>query len=277
MTELIRETPLGQLIRLLSRNHLLRYPEEEPDFKLPPQYITLLRSDEKSHQQHQPPTANGREVDGKDEDPATTGTSEHGYSMDQDLETLATVNSVASVRTHPYTNERFEMEQNLAELNATKSVPIAPQKTSDGVVLVDWYRTDDPANPQNWSSSKKGSVVFFLCLYTWTVYAAGPIYAASEPGVEQRFGVSPVAASLGLSLYVLAYGVGDLLFSPLSEIPIIGRNPIYYLTFIVYWVLSFPTAVQNSFGGLLALRFWLGFFGSKSSLTRTLSHARLRD
>lgn len=78
----------------------------------------------------------------------------------------------------------------------------------------------------------------------------------------QRFGVNAVAASLGLGLYVLAYGVGDLLFSPLTEIPIVGRNPVYYLTFIIFWVLSFPTAVVDSFGGLLALRFFLGFFGS---------------
>jgi DHA1 family multidrug resistance protein-like MFS transporter len=61
---------------------------------------------------------------------------------------------------------------------------------------------------------------------------------------------------------VLAYGVGDLLFSPLTEIPVVGRNPVYYLTFIIFWILAFPTAVVDSFGGLLALRFFLGFFGS---------------
>lgn len=43
----------------------------------------------------------------------------------------------------------------------------------------------------------------------------------------EKFGVSPVAASLGLSFYVLAYGVGDLLFSPITEIPAVGRNPFY--------------------------------------------------
>ncbi|ORY09056.1 major facilitator superfamily domain-containing protein [Clohesyomyces aquaticus] len=147
-------------------------------------------------------------------------------------------------------------------MERTKSIPVAPQKTTEGLVLVDWYTTDDPANPQNWSSNKKGFVVFILCLYTCTVYCAGPIYAASSEGIVEYFGISPVAASLGLSLYVLAYGIGDILFSPLSEIPIIGRNPIYYLTFIVFWVLAFPTAIINSFDGLLALRFWMGFFGS---------------
>jgi MFS transporter, DHA1 family, multidrug resistance protein len=148
------------------------------------------------------------------------------------------------------------------ELERTKSLAIMPQKTSDGVILVDWYTTDDPENPQNWSSIKKGFVIFILCSYTWTVYCAGPIYATAEEGVKQQFKVSPVAASLGLSLYVLAYGIGDLLFSPLTEIPIVGRNSVYYLTFIVFWALSFAPTVVNRFGGLLALRFWMGFFGS---------------
>lgn len=40
------------------------------------------------------------------------------------------------------------------------------------------------------------------------------------------------------------------------------KEPIYYLKFIAFWALSFPTATVDSFGGLLALRFWLGFFGS---------------
>lgn len=60
----------------------------------------------------------------------------------------------------------------------------------------------------------------------------------------------------------MAYGVGPLIFGPLTEIPIIGRNPVYYLTFIVFFALSFPAAAINSFGGLLAIRFFAGFFGS---------------
>jgi hypothetical protein len=86
--------------------------------------------------------------------------------------------------------------------------------------------------------------------------------------------VSPVATSLGLSLNILAYGVGDLLFSPLTEIPIIERNPIYCLTFVVFWALLFGSAVVNTFGGLLALRFWIGFFGRPALANRG---ATIRD
>jgi DHA1 family multidrug resistance protein-like MFS transporter len=43
------------------------------------------------------------------------------------------------------------------------------------------------------------------------------IYTAGLPDVMNEFGVGQTAASLGMALYVLGYGVGPMLFSPLSE------------------------------------------------------------
>lgn len=88
------------------------------------------------------------------------------------------------------------------------------------------------------------------------------IYTPSTFGVMEVFGVSLTVASLGLSLYVLAYGLGPLLFSPLSEIPSIGRNPPYILSFGIFVVLCVPTALVNNVAGLMVLRFLQGFFGS---------------
>jgi DHA1 family multidrug resistance protein-like MFS transporter len=61
---------------------------------------------------------------------------------------------------------------------------------------------------------------------------------------------------------VLGYGVGPLLFSPLSEIPRIGRNPVYIVTMFLFVVISIPTAVVDNYAGLMVLRFLQGFFGS---------------
>lgn len=41
-----------------------------------------------------------------------------------------------------------------------------------------------------------------------------------------------------------------------------GRNPVYFFSFIIFFALSFPTAVVNDFGGLLALRFSHRFISS---------------
>ena len=88
------------------------------------------------------------------------------------------------------------------------------------------------------------------------------IYTPSVQGVSQKFGVSITAAELGLSLYVLAYGMGPMVFSPISEIPSVGRNPPYVITFAIFVILCVPTALVNNFAGLLVLRYLQGFFGS---------------
>jgi DHA1 family multidrug resistance protein-like MFS transporter len=260
MLEILREAPLGQAIRYISGNKLLQYPEELLSFQLPFQYLYQLEENEKLGARDQDSSISDGAVFELARGNDTVGF-EPRRPAEDDLENLGQVRSIASIRAAPYTNERIRAEREF-DLQRSRSIPIIPQKTNDGVVLVDWYTTDDPANPQNWSSFKKGFIVFILCFYTWTVYCDGPIYATASDGIVQRFGVSPIAASLGLGLYILAYGIGDLLFSPLSEIPLIGRNSIYYLTFIVFWALFFAPVVVNNFGGLLALRFCLGKWGS---------------
>ncbi|PKX88876.1 MFS transporter [Aspergillus novofumigatus IBT 16806] len=134
---------------------------------------------------------------------------------------------------------------------------------SDGdLVVVDWYTKDDPANPQSWSGSRKALVSFIIFVYTFIVYAGSAIYTSSEEDVISVFGVSITVSSLGLSLYVLGYGVGPLFFSPLSEIPSIGRSPVYCITVLLSVVISIPLPLVNNLAGLLVLRFLQGFFGS---------------
>lgn len=53
-----------------------------------------------------------------------------------------------------------------------------------------------------------------------------------------------------------------MFFSPLSEIPRIGRNLPYVISFVCYCVLSIPTALSPTAIGFYFLRFLQGFFGS---------------
>ncbi len=101
-----------------------------------------------------------------------------------------------------------------------------------------------------------------ISLYTFAVYMGSAIYTPSAEGVMHDFDVSLQLALLGLSMYVLAYGLGPLLFAPLSEIPAVGRNPPYMATFAIFVVISVPTALVGNFPGLIVLRFLQGFFGS---------------
>jgi DHA1 family multidrug resistance protein-like MFS transporter len=46
--------------------------------------------------------------------------------------------------------------------------------------LVDWYTTDDPQNPMNWSTRKKVFITGQIDLYTFAVYMASSIYTSGE-------------------------------------------------------------------------------------------------
>lgn len=88
------------------------------------------------------------------------------------------------------------------------------------------------------------------------------MYVPGEGGVMQKFHVGATPAAIGLAIYVVGYGIGPLLFAPMSEIASIGRNWVYVPTFTLFVILSIPTAVVNNYAGLLVLRFLTGFFGS---------------
>lgn len=77
--------------------------------------------------------------------------------------------------------------------------------------LVEWSE-NDPHNPRNWSTPKKAFVTFQICLLTTSVYIGSAIYTAGIPGVQQQFHVSEVKALLGLTLFVLGYALGPMVW-----------------------------------------------------------------
>ncbi|ETI20214.1 hypothetical protein G647_08248 [Cladophialophora carrionii CBS 160.54] len=142
-------------------------------------------------------------------------------------------------------------------------------------LLVDWYGPDDPENPLNWSSFTKAAVTFQLCFLTFAVYVGSSIYTAGIPSLMEDFQVSQVVATLGLTVFVLGYGLGPMTFAPLSEVPAIGRNPVYILSLALFVVLQVPTALSVDIGMLLVFRFITGVLGSPALATGGASIAEL--
>ncbi|USW48512.1 Putative major facilitator superfamily, MFS transporter superfamily [Septoria linicola] len=125
-----------------------------------------------------------------------------------------------------------------------------------------WYGEHDPENPKQWSSMKKIWVVANVLACAFVVYISGPIWAPSHVMFMTEFGTSYAYTSLGLAMFVLGYGVGPLLFAPLSEILRIGRNWPYILTFTAFVLITVPTALVRNAPAFMFLRFLQGFFGS---------------
>ncbi|KAF5521053.1 Transporter mfs1 [Colletotrichum aenigma] len=264
MANLIIDAPVGQLIRLLTGTKFLRYPEEEPDFQLPQQWLDVMNSsDEKDVTAQATPAVTSPA-------PASSSASSHSdeeNTLSKEKTADAGPYGVGATRTRsreetaPYSQERLEVDE-AHDIERTKSIPIAPKKTKDGAILVDWYFSDDRSNPLNWSNNKRLLITAIICIYTFVVYTSSAIYTSSIEGVVNEFGVNLTEASLGLALFVLGYGIGPLVFSPLSEIPRIGRNPIYIVTMLLFVIVSIPAPLVDNYAGLMVLRFLQGLFGS---------------
>jgi MFS transporter, DHA1 family, multidrug resistance protein len=270
MSTILRDAPVGQIIRWATKNKAFRYPEEKADFVLPESYHihvagakTRTRPEEPLHEDVE------KKAEGDDSDDAaslsavrTAADRESVAMSDRTLSKIMTRPELSQVNTRADLEQAYSNATRQETLRNQASRPIAPQVTSDGTILVDWYATDDPENPQNWTRGKKTIVVLQIYLYTLAVYMGSAIFTPSEPWLVEHKGIAPNVAALGLSMYVLGYGIGPLLWSPLSEIPIIGRNPPYMVTLGIFVLLCIPTALVNSFPALVVLRFLQGFFGS---------------
>lgn len=144
-------------------------------------------------------------------------------------------------------------------------------------LLVSWYGPEDQENPHFWPLSIKLLVYFQINFYTFIVYMASSVFSVAEPELMEVYGVSIAVSSLGLALVLLGYGVGALLFSPLSEIPSIGRNPPYVISLALFTLVSGIAVAVNNAPGFLVLRFLQGFFGSPCLATGAASLTDITD
>jgi len=81
-----------------------------------------------------------------------------------------------------------------------------------------------------------------------------------KQSISESFHVSLEAAGLTITLFLLGYCAGPLIFAPLSEF--YGRRIIFYITFTVYLAFTFLCAFAPNFGSLLVGRFLAGTFVS---------------
>ncbi|KAF8855471.1 MFS general substrate transporter [Acephala macrosclerotiorum] len=297
--DIVRDSTFGQLVRLATGNKYFHYPEERADFEFVKYYGDATHpphprdESEPAVQDPEPGEAiEGHHARGTPISDRNEEKGDNEKKIEDDDASSTTFDPVSNPSSPPPRGERVsdaadpeKTERNdgptdlynastrasatnalgnadTNSLGRARSQPIAPVRTTTGTILVDWYETNDQSNPMNWSAKKKAFVAFQIDLYTFAVYMASSIYTSSEPGVMAHFGVGNTKAALGLGMYVLGYGLGPLLWSPMSEIPIFGRNVPYVGTFIIYVILCVPTALVDNVGGLLVLRFLTGFFGS---------------
>ncbi|KAG5953543.1 hypothetical protein E4U53_005005 [Claviceps sorghi] len=126
--------------------------------------------------------------------------------------------------------------------------------------LVDFDGPDDPYHPLNWVTHKKVSTTFLYGLVTMTATWASSAYSAGNAQIAHEFGVSTQVAILGTTLFLFGFGIGPLLWAPLSEV--FGRRPAVMVPMFVATCFTFASATAKDFQTLMLTRFFGAFFAS---------------
>lgn len=137
--------------------------------------------------------------------------------------------------------------------------PYAGSGTEDDPYAVVWI-PNDPRNPMNFRSIKKWAITVLVSFVTLAVALVSSAYSGGMSQIVEDFGVEEEIAILGVSLFVLGFAIGPLIWAPLSEI--FGRRHIFTISFAFLTAFNAGAAGSKNIETLIILRFLAGCFGS---------------
>lgn len=145
-------------------------------------------------------------------------------------------------------------QANMAEYTTEQPGGEIPTVTSDGkrkYKLVAFV-PNDPHNPKNWSKAYKWYCTMVVALTCFVVAFASAVITADITAPAEELGVSEEVSLLAVSVFVVGFGIGPMVFAPLSEV--YGRRVIYGSTLLVAVVFIIPCALAPNIATLLVCR-----------------------
>lgn len=131
--------------------------------------------------------------------------------------------------------------------------------TEEDPHVVVWI-DNDPRNPMLWSKVKKWTITMLLAIATLAVAFVSSAFSGGVREILLEFNCSQEVVTLGVSLFVLGFAVGPLLWAPLSEI--FGRQVLYITTYAGLTAFNAGAAGSQNIWTLIILRFFAGAIGS---------------
>jgi len=175
---------------------------------------------------------------------------------------------------NPYTTSWDEIKTQHYPGSGTDSEPYA----------VSWLPNDEE-NPMNWNPTFQWFVTLIASSLTFVFTFASSAYSGAIPSIIQEFpgplnctgnctglnfpegcignctgGYDNLVYIAGLSLYVLGFALGPLLWAPLSEI--YGRRPVLLVSFAGFTAFNGGVIASQNIWTISILRFFAGALGS---------------
>lgn len=131
--------------------------------------------------------------------------------------------------------------------------------TTQDPYVVTWI-PDDAGNPMNWNKGLKWMITVIVALECFATAFSSSAYSGCLQQLAEHFQASTTLLIAGISLYVLGFALGPLLWAPLSEI--YGRQVIFIVTFGAFTAFMGGATAKSTLATLLVMRFFGGSFGS---------------
>ncbi|KAH6682533.1 major facilitator superfamily domain-containing protein [Halenospora varia] len=114
------------------------------------------------------------------------------------------------------------------------------------------FLPNDPENPKNWSKAYKWYCTMVVAVTCFVVALCSSVITADIIGVEEEFHRSEEVVLISISIFVVGFGLGPMVFAPLSEV--LGRRIIYATTLLVAVIFIIPCALAPNIQTLLVCR-----------------------
>lgn len=118
----------------------------------------------------------------------------------------------------------------------------------------------DPRNPMAFAHWKKWTITIIMAIATLAVAFVSSAYSGGIREILMEFNASQEVGTLGISLFVLGFAIGPLLWAPLSEL--YGRQVLFIGTYAVLTIFNAGAAGANNMAALISMRLVAGLFGS---------------
>lgn len=181
------------------------------------------------------------------------------------------------VTLHPHADEKHGLERNSTSISrdprdsndvadpttdTEKQIYVVQDADSnDDENLVWWDGDDDLQNPYNWPVWRKVLNSVLVSSLSFITPLASSMFAPGVPDLMVEFHTtSQELAAFCVSVYVLGFAAGPMLFAPLSEL--YGRQIVYNTTNVGFIVFVIACAKAPSMNALIVFRFFSGIFGS---------------
>ncbi|AQZ16227.1 TPO2 (YGR138C) and TPO3 (YPR156C) [Zygosaccharomyces parabailii] len=152
------------------------------------------------------------------------------------------------------TTERPPVLENLEE------VETAAEKEEDMSPHFVTFVTNDPENPHNWAPMWRWIYTVLLSTLVICVAYGSACVAGGLGTIQKKYHVGQEVAILSVSLMVIGFALGPLIWSPFSDL--YGRRATYFVSMGLYVIFNIPCALSPNISGHMVGRFLCGVFAS---------------